>query len=340
MKENHELQSYFNKRILQILKKYDKKMVGWDEILQPDMPKDIVIQSWRGKESLIHAAKKGYNVLLSNGYYIDLIQPTDFHYLNDPLTEEMGLTPEQAKFILGGEATMWGEFVTPDIIDSRIWPRTAAIAERLWSPADVKDVKSMYNRLETFSFRLEELGLQHENNSPMMLRRLTNNRDIEPLKILVDVVEPLKIYQRGASRRFTQQSPYTRVMDAARPDQKVAREFRWLVDEFLSGGARDAEMAEQIRLHFDTWADNHARLVPIIEASPILREIESLSEDLRQISLIGLELLDAIKSEETISDQEAEKFSQKIEAAKKQRAQVELQVVEPVEQMLKYARNI
>ena len=340
IKDNHELQSYFNKRILEILQKYDKKMVGWDEILQPDMPKDIVIQSWRGKESLIHAAKKGYNVLLSNGYYIDLIQPTDFHYLNDPLTEEMGLTPEQAKFILGGEATMWGEFVTPDIIDSRIWPRTAAIAERLWSPADVKDVKSMYNRLETFSFRLEELGLQHEKNYPMMLRRLTNNRDIEPLKILVDVVEPLKIYQRGASRRFTQQSPYTRVMDAARPDQKVAREFRWLVDEFLSGGARDAEMAEQIRLHFDTWADNHARLVPIIEASPILREIESLSEDLRQISLIGLELLDAIKSEETISDQEAEKFSQKIEAAKKQRAQVELQVVEPVEQMLKYARNI
>ncbi len=337
IKDNHELQSYFNKRILAILQKYDKKMIGWDEILQPDSPKDIVIQSWRGKESLVHAAQNGYQAILSNGYYIDLIQPTDFHYLNDPLTDDMDLTPEQKDFILGGEATMWAEFVTPEIIDSRIWPRTAAIGERLWSPQDVRDVDDMYERLEIFSFRLEELELQHIKNYPMMLRRLTNNQNIEPLKVLVDVVEPLKIYKRGQARDFTQQSPYTRVMDAARPDQKVAREFRRLVDDFTAAGASDAEMAERINLHFDIWAENHVRLLPIIDNSPVLREIETLSKDLRQISIIGLELMESIKLNEKIAAERAEDMKKVLQSAKKQRGEVELQVVEPIEKLLKLA---
>jgi hexosaminidase len=315
-------------------------MIGWDEILQPDSPKDIVIQSWRGRESLVHAAQNGYQAILSNGYYIDLIQPTDFHYLNDPLTEDMDLTPEQQDFILGGEATMWAEFVTPEIIDSRIWPRTAAIAERLWSPQYVRDVDDMYERLETFSFRLEELELQHIKNYPMMLRRLTNNQNIEPLKVLVDVVEPLKIYKRGQARDFTQQSPYTRVMDAARPDQKVAREFRRLVDDFIAAGTTDAEMAERINLHFDIWADNHARLLPIIDNSPVLREIETLSNDLRLISLIGLELMESIKLNEKIAADRAQDMKNVLQSAKKQRGEVELQVVEPIEKLLKLASQM
>jgi len=74
--DNHALQAYFNNRILTILTKYNRKMVGWDEIFQPGLPKDIVIHSWRGKEAMIKSAKKGYQTMLSNGYYIDLIQPT------------------------------------------------------------------------------------------------------------------------------------------------------------------------------------------------------------------------------------------------------------------------
>ena len=336
IKDNHGLQTYFNRRILAILKKYNKKVIGWDEILQPDSPKDIVIQSWRGRKSLIHAAKNGYQVLLSNGYYIDLIQPTSYHYLNDPLTEDMHLTSEQAKFILGGEATMWSEFVTPENIDSRIWPRTAAIAERLWSLAEVRDVDDMYRRLEMFSFHLEELGLTHIKNYDMMLRRLTNNQDIEPLRMFVDVVEPLKIYKRGSRRSFTQQSPYTRVMDAARPDQKVAREFRRTVDQFIAGGAQDEMLAENIRFHFDLWTQNYDALQKIIRRSPVLKEIESLSADLKTCSLIGIELMQAIDAGDKISKSKAKGFSKTLTAAKKDRAQVELMVIEPIESLLHY----
>src|SRR5688572_29982451 len=158
IKDNHALQAYFNVRVLKILQKHRKKMIGWDEILQPELPRDVVIHSWRGTAALAEAAKKGYDGILSNGYYIDLIFPASQHYKADPLPADSTLTPEEAKHVLGGEATMWSEWVSPETIDSRIWPRTAAIAERLWSPRTVTDVDDMYKRLAVISRQLEELG--------------------------------------------------------------------------------------------------------------------------------------------------------------------------------------
>jgi hexosaminidase len=152
---NHELQTYFNMRLVKILATLDRKMVGWDEILDNELPKSIVIQSWRGKKALIEAAEAGYDVLLSNGYYIDLIQPASFHYQNDPLPHDSLLSVDARKHVLGGEATMWSEKVSPETVDSRIWPRTAAIAERFWSPVSVNDVNSMYDRMAKISVQLE-----------------------------------------------------------------------------------------------------------------------------------------------------------------------------------------
>jgi len=146
LKDNHELQAYFNKRLSRILANHGKKMIGWDEILADDLPKDILIQSWRGKEGLIKAAKSKRNAILSNGYYIDLCHPAGEHYVNDPITDDMGLSAEEERYVLGGEATMWAELVDAQNVDTRIWPRTAAIAERLWSDASMNYVQDMYTR--------------------------------------------------------------------------------------------------------------------------------------------------------------------------------------------------
>ena len=78
------LQAYFNKRLLKIVSKHGKHMEGWDEILSPDLPKSIVIQSWRGQKSLAQAAREGYQGLLSAGYYLDLMYPASQHYAADP----------------------------------------------------------------------------------------------------------------------------------------------------------------------------------------------------------------------------------------------------------------
>jgi len=336
--DNQALQAYFNNKILKILTKYGKKMVGWDEILHKNMPTSIVIQSWRGQEGLAKSAKAGYQSILSNGYYIDLIQPTDFHYLNDPIPENSPLTAAEQKLILGGEATMWSEYVDAENVDSRIWPRTAAIAERLWSPGSIENVDDMYRRLEVISFRLEELGLTHEKNYAMKLRRLINNVDIEPLKNLIDVIEPVKIYTRGEQREYTSYSPLTRVVDAARPDAKIARDFRKLVDAYLATKKQGA--AEEINSWLQLWRDNHAKLVAIIRLSPVLQEIETLSADLSALAQIGLEATALIGDGKTANEAWTKEKLQAVEKAKAPRGQTELMIVSAIEKLVKAAGNI
>ncbi|MFB0515540.1 MAG: beta-N-acetylhexosaminidase [Candidatus Neomarinimicrobiota bacterium] len=353
--DNHALQSYFNRRVLKILTSYGRKLVGWDEIFHPDLPTNIVIQSWRGQEALVEAARRGYQSILSNGYYIDLIQPTGYHYLNDPVPEGAELIGEEQANILGGEATMWAEFVTPETIDSRIWPRLAAIAERLWSPAHVREVEDMYRRLDEVSFHLEELGLTHERNYPLMLRRLSNNADTEPLKVLVDVIEPVKIYNRPRQREYTSYSPLTRVVDAARPDARVARNFRRLVKDylltkqahpvprkrFLAFGRKErSPQAEEIATWLALWRDNHARLKVIIVQSPILKEIETLSADLGYISATGLEALEYLEAGKRASRKWVQEKRQQIEAANQPRGQVELMVISAIDALVQAAGGV
>lgn len=291
LKDNHGLQAYFNKKILKILTKYKKKMVGWDEIFQEGLPKTIVIHSWRGKEAMRKAAQKGYTSLLSNGYYIDLVQPTDFHYLNDPIPADSDLTEAEKERILGGEATMWAELITPETIDSRIWPRTAAIAERLWSPGSVKNVEDMYRRMDITGLQLEELGLNHIKNQAMMLRRLTRGKDIAPLKVLVDVMEPLKVYNRHRQGdTYTFFTPYTRLVDAALPDSKKARLFGLKVKKFLESKEKKSA-AEALLPDLTAWELNHDKLALIIAHAPILKEMEPASLLLSKMSVLARETI-------------------------------------------------
>jgi hexosaminidase len=286
--DNSALQAYFNRRLLKILTKHRKRMVGWDEVLQPGSPTDIVIQSWRGPKSLVEAAQKGYQGILSNGYYIDLCQPASFHYLNDPVPADSPLDDFQKSFILGGEATMWSELVTPETIDSRIWPRTAAIAERFWSPASVRNVDDMYRRLGIVSVELEELGLLHLKNVDMILRRLAGPR-IKPLRLLAEAVEPLENYGRHDQAAYTSLSPFTRFVDACAPESLPAWRFGKSVDRYIAG--RDPVTAEELRKTLAAWKDNHAAVLGLLADSPALGEIEPLSLGLSRVSEVGLDAL-------------------------------------------------
>ncbi len=200
LKNNEALQAYFSQRVQKLVTKHGKAVVGWDEVFIPGVPKDIVIQSWRGQASLAQAASQGYQGILSNGYYLDLGWSAARHYAVDPLGgAAANLTPEQQKLILGGESCMWSEYVNAENIDSRIWPRNAAIAERLWSPQSVTDPASMYARLRAISARLEWLDLTHQNYYRPMLQRIAGPatpEEFAALRTLADVVEPVKDYAR------------------------------------------------------------------------------------------------------------------------------------------------
>jgi hexosaminidase len=340
IKDNHALQAYFNTRLLKILQKHKKKMIGWDEILQPELPKDIVIHSWRGTAALADAARKGYDGILSNGYYIDLIQPASQHYVADPLPADSTLTPEEAKHVLGGEATMWAEWVTPETIDSRIWPRTAAIAERLWSPRTVTDVPDMYRRLAVISLQLEELGLMHRKNQNMMLRRLVRNDDIGPLRTLVSVIEPVKEYRRYDQRPQTMLSPLTGVVDATSPDSETARKFRWMVSEFLNDGPRYQLYSAELSGMLADWQAAGASLSPVIDRSPALKEIKPLAHNLSQLGSTGLEALTYLKLGMPPPRDWREQSLAKVEEATKPYGALEFVVVAGVKQLVNAAADV
>ncbi len=336
--DNHELQTYFNNKILEILTKHGKKMVGWDEILQTGMPANIVIQSWRGTESLIESARKGYMGILSNGYYIDLMHPASYHYSNDPLPENSELTSEEKKLILGGEATMWAELVTPETVDSRIWPRTAAIAERLWSPSGIRDIDDMYRRLETISFRLEELGLTHIKNRNMMLRRLTNNSDYSPLEVLLDVAEPVKVYQRHFQGvAYTSYSPYTRFVDITTADAKDRREFGNLVESFIS--SEEPEILDKLRLMLTKWKNNHREITALTEQAPAIAEIIPLSENLMKLADNALNAIEIYSGRGELVDKKENNSQQIFEEAKKPFGQAELVIVDDIKKFTDFLRD-
>ena len=336
LKNNQDLQAYFNKRVQQIVTKHGKTTLGWDEVLHPDLPKSIVIQSWRGQDSLAAAAKQGYRGLLSYGYYLDLIWPASRHYGVDPMSGAApNLTPEESQRVLGGEACMWSEYVSPENIDSRVWPRAAAIAERLWSPQNVTDVKSMYARLDEVSRRLDWLGLTHNSSYALMLRRIAGTDDISSLRVLADVVEPVKDYTREETAPAvpTSATPLNRLVDAVRPESMTARHFTELVDALLAGQASPETKAEMIAL-LHQWRDNQANLQPLLDESFLLREVAPMSKDLSALGSTGLNALDYLdRGESAPDDWKAEQLGL-IEQAKTQKGQLLLMVAPSVQKLV------
>lgn len=334
IKDNHALQAYFNQRVLKILQKHGKKMIGWEEILHPDLPRDAVIQSWRGPASLAEAAKKGYNGILSAGYYIDLIFPASQHYLADPIPQTTALTTEEAKHVLGGEATMWGEWVSPETIDSRIWPRTAAIAERLWSPRNVTDIDDMYRRLAVISRQLEELGLTHERNQGMLLRRLAASDKTGPLQTLASVIEPVKEYRRYQMRPQTMLSPLTGLVDAARPDSEPARQFATNVDAFLSDAPRFALYRQNLERTLAEWQTASRELGPLIDRSPALHEARPLANNLSVIAEAALEALSHLSSGDAATTEWRDLQLARLDEASKPNAALEFVVITSVRKLV------
>jgi hexosaminidase len=336
LKTNQDLRAYFNTRVQKIVSKHGKTMVGWDEILRPNLPKDIVVQSWRGQDSLAAAARRGYRGILSYGYYLDLMWPASRHYAVDPVSgAAANLTPEEEQRILGGEACMWSEYVSPENLDSRIWPRAAAIAERLWSPQDVTDGNSMYQRLENVSGWLDWLGLTHNSSYGTMLRRIAGSNDISSLQTFTDVVEPVKDYTREeiATVEATSLSPLNRVIDAARPESDTARHFADLVDA-LMGDQADSKAKQGVRTLLIRWRDNQANLQALETQSFLLQEIVPLSQDLSAVAATGLQALDYLDRGERAPDAWATQQFALLAEAQKPKAQLLLMIVPSVQKLV------
>lgn len=215
---------------------------------------------------------------------------------------------------------MWAEWVTPELIDSRIWPRTAAIAERLWSPENVRDVPDMYRRLAVVSRRLEEAGLYHERYIDPALRRLAGDgatvNDLRALRAFVDLLEPVKDYKRGGQQPgATQFTPLDGLVDCARPDSAPSREFASTIDQFLAT-PRSAPAARRVETMLSDWRDTAQYLLDRLPAlSPRLAEAQPLLQALADASSYGTIATAALRDGRELSTEEQRKVADAFKGA-------------------------
>jgi len=177
LKDEHELQSYFIKRIQGILDRLDKKLIGWDEILEGGLAPGAIVQSWRGMDGGIAAANANHEVIMSptSHAYFDYYQSEDKE--NEPLAiggflslEKVyrfepipnNIDPDKQKYILGGQGNVWTEYIsTPDKVEYMAMPRMSAMAEVLWSQATDRDYDNFTARMEWHYKRLDHMNINY-----------------------------------------------------------------------------------------------------------------------------------------------------------------------------------
>jgi hexosaminidase len=218
------------------------------------------------------------------------------HYKVDPLPQSNDLTPEQQARVLGGEACMWTEQTTPRDIDSRIWPRTAAVAERLWSPRDVEDVVDMYRRLRVESLRLEELGLQHISEEDMSLRQLAGSEQIGPLEILAFVLEPVTFDERAHMQHPNQLTPLNQLVDAVSADPPSRQNFELLMRAYLQDPTTRSHEETELTATFKAWIAAGPEILHLMAGSPTLAYAESRVQQLTDLGTAGLEAISYLSS--------------------------------------------
>ncbi|HEY3935444.1 MAG TPA: family 20 glycosylhydrolase [Gemmatimonadales bacterium] len=278
------LHTAFNKRLFAIVEKHGKIPVGWDEIFQPDLPTAAVIQSWRSSDALAASARAGFRGVLSAPYYIDHMKPASDFYLPDPLPAGTTLTPEEQARILGGEACMWSEYVTPETIDSRIWPRLAVIAERFWSPGTVNDVSDMYRRLDPASRELDELGIHQIDHSRRMVRRFGGD-STALFESLLDFVRPPDFGGSGPNQFV----PHTRLIDAAVPDPRRSWDMAGRARRAVLG---DTAAVTRLRADFSVMMSLRTRLASAGNEYPAATDAAPVAAALFDLGKIGIGALD------------------------------------------------
>ncbi|MYJ76101.1 MAG: phosphotransferase, partial [Gammaproteobacteria bacterium] len=298
----------FHQHVVETLRRLGKRAIGWDECLHEGLPQDTAIQAWRGIEARDAALRAGHDCVVSAPYYLDLFYPADVHFAFDPATatktDEQGIAdhprlahvregltwmsgfgefprlPERAGGrVLGGEACLWSELVTDELLDVRLWSRMPAVAERFWNGRECP-TGGLYERIATTRDSLAGLGILPTDAA-------TLSRSYPDLMPLIEMLEPVKWYLRllgvgeyqrrvsglgGSSeqRPYTTTTPLDRIVDRIPPESLATRRA---ATDYAEGMPMDRWTAP--------WRDQRAAL----EQHPdLLGELRDVSDALLRVA--------------------------------------------------------
>jgi hexosaminidase len=329
----HALQAYFVKRVQQLVKKNRKQMIGWEELFSEDLPIDVTVQVWQNPQYLNKALTHGNPVLVSKGFYLDIFMPAYIHY-NNP-----DLTPEMSTQVKGGEAAQWTEAADRFNIEARIWPRAAAVAERLWSPSSVTNVDDMYRRLFVINKQLDDLGLLQVFDYERSLRLYANDKDFYALKTLADVLAPVKGYKKLFAKMSLppansfQTAPLTNISDIIPVDSEVKWKFRAAVQAYLT--SKDAASEKIIEDFLTSWQGNDMKITDLFVNSNRLKSIHDHSKNLTMVAALGKDALAKMKSNSKPSEEWVKQSMNVLKNASVSLGETELAIISEIESLVK-----
>lgn len=327
------LQAGFSRQVGMALHARGKTVMGWDEILAADLPPGTLIQSWRGPAHTLDATRAGYGTVISGSYYLDRLLPARAYYETDPLDTRKGaaeaaaaaqttgpggtapaplapsappdtrqaaddtplppLSTEQAAHVLGAEAVLWTEVINENMLDARLWPRTAALAERFWSPAAQCRGETLAPRLAVMRDRLDLLGLRATQQTLAGLERMAPG-ETGAAQILLSAVSPVRNYAHNHEflqirhKETATEQPLDTLADIAMPDTPLADLFNAEVAAFIAG--ETALKPDLIRM-LTLWAENDEAFQRAAAHHPALTTGLAASAELAALARAGLAAL-------------------------------------------------
>ena len=305
------LQDHFFKEVNDIVRSLGKTSMGWEEVAHKSIDDDVVVQAWRSSEAVSHITSQNNRTVASAGYYLDLLWSGLDHYARDPLDAastppdspekilgpkpDQPLTAQQRALVLGAEAAMWSETITDEMVDHRLWPRTALLAERFWSPETVRNPQDAMRRAAVVQEGLRVQGLRDQAQRHRMAARLAP-QDAEAVEMLAQVTVPVRNMGRLAEvfaalreRRPLRLPSLTAPVDIAGPDSvEIYRMSVW-ADAVARG---DQTAAAPLRAALSKYRDNHPRFVAAAQGVNSLEQAIPISEDVARFATVGLEALD------------------------------------------------
>lgn len=234
LKDEHEVQSYFIRRMERFINSKGKKIIGWDEILEGGLAPNATVMSWRGVKGGIEAAKAKHDVIMT---------PTDYAYLDygqgDPATEPLNiggyltlekvysfdpvpkeLSADEAKYILGGQANIWSEYLpTPQSVEYMAFPRMLAMAENVWSMPANKNFADFTKRLAANLALLDKQNVTYRIPEPIgFANKVLTAGEKADLEIAPPVPGSRVFYTIDGSTPDEKSTPYTKPIELTVPD--------------------------------------------------------------------------------------------------------------------------